>query len=172
MTESEFDHRRPQRRAEAPGALAGAGVVTVDVGRLARAAQHFGGGFQQAIDGLIIGLHERRQQFGHVGRAAPLVAGQQLDRRLQRGEDVVCTLQLQDEAALDRFSQAVEQGGVERDIAIGDRQRGVGVELIDAPKLGADERRVGAQLECQLAQRRRAPVGERQFAHHGHRVLL
>ena len=78
-------HRRdraPDCRCQLPGAF-GAGLVAIERRVLVVSAQHLGRPFEHALHRGVVRLHECGHHVGQLGQAAPLVAGQQVDRPVE-----------------------------------------------------------------------------------------
>ena len=164
--------RRPQGRTQLPDASPRAALVPVQRRGLAGAAQDLGGRAQQAIHRRVVGHDEGRGQFRHAVHAAPLVAGQQLDRIAPRLQDLFALAYREGQLGDQAFLQTAEQGGVEFEVAIIEIEGALGVQTLQVPGARDHEGRLGGHRQADVDQGFLAAVGEAQFAQHGHRVLV
>ena len=85
IVETHCANRGPDCRSQFPCPLR-ATLVAVQRAALAMLAEDFRGFLEQPLRGRVVGLDEGGRHFGHMADAAPLVAGQQFDRRVKASE--------------------------------------------------------------------------------------
>jgi hypothetical protein len=135
-------------------------------------AQDLGGLLQQALDRRIVGLDEGSDHLRHMPDAAPLVAGQQLDRHVETRDRFPGRCGDQMRGRRLRLRQAAQQGAVQGDIELRQAVMLPGADAVYPPRLRRQERRFAGQRQIDAAERIRAVVDQRQFAQHRYGILV
>ncbi len=171
-----LQHRRPNGRRQLPRAL-GALAVAVHGARLARRLQHQSRAFEQPVNRRVVGLDKCRHHLGQIAQTAPLVARQQFDGAVVRGQhDVV---RLRRWAAVQRkvqhrrlgLAQARQQRAIELHIQVVQVVGGARADGVQMPAARFDKRRLRVQRQRQPLNRHRRGVDNCQLLQRGHGVL-
>ncbi len=149
-------------------------LIAFDPVRPAAAAQHVARGLDEAADRRIVGQDKGCEQFGHRRRAAPFIAGQQLDGEIAMRAALRFPfgLRMQAYGRAHCFGQLQQQAGVELEIALGDMRFTTGRDAVDPPLHRFEYRRIGLDPHDDIFDRRGAQIEQTEIAQHGHGALV